>query len=107
MNTRHRFGLVVAALGLALLAPAVPAQAHGEKNKQLSHSLWDEYLGDTMLFSSNGWRIETNACGTPVLRWNTVGRGACLLFKLNRAFTNARAGRLPTSLPLCPRRNPI
>jgi len=33
MKTRHKFGLLVAALALSLLAPS-PVQAHGEKNKE-------------------------------------------------------------------------
>src|SRR5216110_90340 len=34
MRTGNKFGLVVAALALALLGPAAPARAHGEKNKE-------------------------------------------------------------------------
>ena len=33
MKTRHKFGLLLTALALALLAPAAPARANGEKNK--------------------------------------------------------------------------
>jgi len=44
MKARYKFGLVVAALALALLAPAAPARAHGEKNKE--HGKKDKERGE-------------------------------------------------------------
>src|SRR6266446_6396980 len=44
MRTTNKFSLVLAALALALLAPAAPARAHGEKNNE--HGKKDKEHGD-------------------------------------------------------------